>query len=103
MAIYRAIALALLAGVAAAGEIVVHELRDAPVVTLADPDRSEPHDYRFVLVQGREEFVIVVDRYDGRVWSCLGVVRNHSHNGRVPLDGCAEVYGGPVLPKKGRR
>ena len=83
-----------------AGEITIHEVRNAPVVTLVDPDRSDPYDYRFVLVQGREGFVVVVDRYDGRVWLCIGVVRNHTHEGKVPLDGCTLVYSGPVLPKR---
>lgn len=64
------------------GEIPLHETRGVAVVTLADPSRTDPTEFRWVLVNGRGEWSVLVDRETGRVLWCA-----EKHRPRVTYDG----------------
>jgi len=99
----RSLALVMsLSAAAFAGEQPVHwNSKNKPVVVLADRDRSDPEEYRYVLVNARhEEYCLVVDRHDGRIWLCdqrAGNEVRYNSQGQILLGSCAQVYDGPVL------
>ena len=89
-----------------ASEQVLHKVRDEAVVTLADRDRADPAEFRWVLVNGRGEWSVLVDRERGRVLICTARHRHriayYDNRGepRFRIGECAEVYEGPVVERK---
>lgn len=95
----RLLAMFFVASVVGAGEQVIQRDRKfIPVVTLLDPDRTDPYEYRWVVINSKKhDFSIVVDRYVGRVYQCLGQPETQLEN---PVKGCELVYEGPTIGGK---
>lgn len=64
----RVFAFVLLTSLAA--EIPLHTQGDVPVVTLADPSRTDPTEFRWVMVNGRDQWSVLVDRETASVLWC---------------------------------
>lgn len=86
--------------------LTIHnESLNIPVVSLADPSRDDPYEFRFVVVNSKAsvgEWAIVVDRDEARVLVCMG--RLTSREGLAGLSECVEAC--PLVlakPQKGKR
>jgi len=85
------------------GEQVIHERPKAggeseAVVTLMDPDRTDPWEYRWVLINARfHDYSLMVNRENGSVYQCVGKIRPWA--GDDPGKQCARVYEGPVVAR----
>lgn len=83
--------------------IRLHRSRDgAAVVTLADPDRSDPYEFRYVLVSGSGDWSVLVDRDTGRVKLCAekpgpGTPSDSQGLPQMKYEDCVVIHAGVVV------
>ena len=87
----------------AASFFSIHEENSVPVVSLADPSRTDPYAYRYVVVNSKQgdEWAIVVDRDKGVVLVCTG--RLTGRQGLEGLSECVEACPLVFVKSKGKR